>query len=102
MVLSYSVCELMRTARQPIQAKSTQVTRCTSGDAVTGAKAWTEVQRGVPAFYCGRSSQPGVVDRPRETHSPASRMSFGVNFSHFDEPEQKVTMRILCRWNRSS
>jgi hypothetical protein len=69
---------------------------------VTGAKAWTEAHRGVPAFDCGRGSQPGVVDRPREADSPASRMSFGVNFSHVDEPEQKATMRILCRWNRSS
>ena len=48
------------------------------------------------------AAKPGVVDRPREAHSPAPRMSFGTNFGHFDEPEQKATMRILCRWNRSS
>jgi len=53
----------------------------------------------VLSYTAGAANQGWSI--VREAHSPASRMSFGVNFSHFDEPDQKATMTILCRWNRS-
>ena len=70
MVLSYSVRELMRTARQPIQAKSTQYTRCTSGDAVTGAKAWTEKCSGAcqPFTAGGAANQGWSIVHAKHTH----------------------------------
>jgi hypothetical protein len=67
MVLRYSVRETDAYGPSTNSGQNRLSIRdCTSGDAVTGAQAWTEAQRGVPAFDCGRSSQSGVVDRRRE------------------------------------